>query len=112
MPTFAPESGLLAIEELRQLRRALGPGRWRACSDVAQVAASYLSAHPAVAWVRYPGLRSDALYARASCALEGGFGPYVAYGLSSGEERTLDCTDETDARALVLALEHALAAQA
>lgn len=93
------------LEELRELRGALGPERWRACSDVAQVAASYLACHPVVAEVRYPGLKGDALFSRAACALEGGFGPIVEYRTQAGECRELDCTNELDARGVVLALE-------
>lgn len=94
-----------SLEDLKKLERRLDPARWRTSSDVAQVVASYLARHPSVAEVRYPGLREDALFARASCTLEGGFGPIVTYRTTQGEPHTLDFTDATDARAAVLRLE-------
>ena len=87
---------------------------WRTSSDVAQVAANYLRCHPRVVYVRYPGLREDALYAQAANTLQRGFGPVVAFELAASAVdsehtwRLLDCTGFTDAKAVVLALENAL----
>ena len=50
-----------------------------AASDAAQVVAAYLSCHPRVGAVRYPGLKTDPSFARATSQLVGGFGPYVDY---------------------------------
>lgn len=50
-----------------------------AASDAAQVVAAYLACHPRVEAVRYPGLKTDPSFARATSQLVGGFGPYVDY---------------------------------
>ena len=50
-----------------------------AASDAAQVVAAYLACHPRVGVVRYPGLKTDPSFARATSQLVGGFGPYVDY---------------------------------
>ena len=50
-----------------------------AASDAAQVVAAYLACHPRVGAVRYPGLKTDPSFARATSQLVGGFGPYVDY---------------------------------
>lgn len=95
---------------LKDLRAKLGAGLWRSSSDCAQVVASYLACHPKVSLVRYPGLRADALYAEASCALEAGFGPLVWFSCSGGEATyELDCTGAPDARELICDLEAYLA---
>ena len=101
--------GLPGIDELDELRRALGPEAWARCSDVAQVVACYLSAHPRVALVRYPGLRTDPLYQRASCVLERGFGPLVAWRDPSGVWRLFDSRRFAGPREAVGALEVELA---
>ena len=54
----------------------------QARSDRALVAAQYLSCHPLVAWVSYPGLAADASNDMARRALEHGFGWRVAFGLA------------------------------
>lgn len=46
-------------------------------SDAAQEFACYLECHPAVACVRYPGLRHDPSFVVAAQVLQGGFGPVV-----------------------------------
>lgn len=51
----------------------------RAASDVAQAFAAYLSCHPTVAELRYPGLKSDPSFAIAAQVLVGGFGPFVSW---------------------------------
>ena len=51
----------------------------RAASDVAQAFAAYLSCHPAVSELRYPGLKSDPSFAVAAQVLVGGFGPYISW---------------------------------
>ena len=97
MPTPASEPDTPTIGSLAALSREMGPERWRVSSDAAQVVASYLLCHPRVACVRYPGLRGDVLFGRASCELVGGFGPIVCYEeLQTGEWHRLDLTDVAD----------------
>ena len=58
----------------------------RVASDVAQAFAAYLSCHPAVAEIRYPGLKSDPSFTVAAQVLVGGFGPLISWRPSSDAE--------------------------
>ena len=77
-----------------------------AASDAAQVVAAYLACHPRVEAVRYPGLKADRSFARATSQLVGGFGPYVDYTWkeSPGEWHRFTATDE-DARTQIINFE-------
>lgn len=101
----------LDLGVLQTLSSELGRERWRALSDAAQVVASYLACHPRVESVRYPGLKADPDFGRASCELVGGFGPRVAYRMSDAPagEWELWEADERDAREQVMELEGLLA---
>jgi O-acetylhomoserine (thiol)-lyase len=57
----------------------------RHCENAFKVAA-FLSSHPKVAWVRYPGLKKDPAYPVASRYLKKGFGGMVVFGLRDGKE--------------------------
>lgn len=105
-------AGALALDGLTALAAALGSARWRTVSDAAQVAACYLACHPRVEQVRYPGLRSDPDFGRASCTLVGGFGPRVAFRLEGAPagEWLLWEADGRDPRDQVMELEALLAA--
>ena len=73
--------------------------RMRAASDVAQEVATYLSCHPRVSMVRYPGLREDPSYENAASDLHHGFGPFVDYLAKGGHEwRRLSCLGADGAR--------------
>ena len=77
-----------------------------AASDAAQVVAAYLACHPRVEAVRYPGLKADPSFARATSQLVGGFGPYVDYTWkeSPGEWHRFTATDE-DVRTQIINFE-------
>ena len=77
-----------------------------AASDAAQVVAAYLACHPRVEAVRYPGLKTDPSFTRATSQLVGGFGPYVDYMWkeSPGEWYRFTATDE-DARTQIINFE-------
>lgn len=77
-----------------------------AASDAAQVVAAYLACHPRVLAVRYPGLKSDPSFARATSQLVGGFGPYVDYlwKESPGQWHRFVATNE-DARTQIINFE-------
>lgn len=77
-----------------------------AASDAAQVIAAYLACHPRVEAVRYPGLKTDPNFVRATSQLVGGFGPYVDYMRkeSPGEWHRFTATDE-DARTQIINFE-------
>jgi len=48
--------------------------------------ATWLSKHPKVAWVSYPGLESDENYTRAKKYLTNGYGCVLAFGVKGGYE--------------------------
>ena len=77
-----------------------------AASDAAQVVAAFLACHPRVEAVRYPGLKTDPSFTRATSQLVGGFGPYVDYMWreSPGEWHRFTATDE-DARTQIINFE-------
>ena len=55
-------------------------------SENALAVAKHLKAHPAVAWVTYPGLADDPNHAVAAKYLKGGFGGIVGFGIKGGLE--------------------------
>jgi len=55
-------------------------------SSNALALARFLEGHPAVSWVRYPGLESHPTHALASRYLDGGFGGVLTFGVLGGEE--------------------------
>jgi O-acetylhomoserine (thiol)-lyase len=57
----------------------------RHCSNAEKVAL-YLSKHPLVKWVRYPGLKSDPAFENASRQFKNGFGGMVVFGVSGGRK--------------------------
>ncbi len=57
----------------------------RTCANALQVA-EFLAAHPKVAWVNYPGLKSSPNHAAAKKYLSGGFGGLVGFGVKGGYE--------------------------
>ena len=57
----------------------------RHCENALKVA-QYLSSHPKVSWVRYPGLEADPAYPVASKYLKKGFGGMVVFGLKDGKK--------------------------
>ena len=55
-------------------------------SENALAVARHLKAHPAVAWVTYPGLEDDPNHAVAAKYLKGGFSGIVGFGIKGGLE--------------------------
>ena len=74
--------------ELADLRRGLEDfdARRRAAFDCAQVAAYYLSCHPKVSHVYYPGLPNDPSFNVAAGILKNGFGSCVDFLLNFSNE--------------------------
>ena len=62
------------------------PLRMQRHCDNAMATAQYLADHPAVKWVRYPGLKQDPAYETASRQFENGFGGMVVFGIKGGME--------------------------
>ena len=73
-------------EKAPSLARARLDG-WHRSSDAAQVVAAYLSCHPRVEKVSYPGLVTSADHRVAASTLVSGFGLYVDYVDVSGDGR-------------------------
>ncbi len=74
--------------------------------------AQHLQQHPAVEWVRYPGLPDDPSHAMAARYLQRGFGGMVVFGIKGGYDAAVKFIDNVtlfshlanvgDARSLVL----------
>jgi O-acetylhomoserine (thiol)-lyase len=64
----------------------------RHCENALSVA-RYLQNHPAVAWVRYPGLPGDPSHATAKRFLTKGFGGMVVFGLKGGYDAAVTLID-------------------
>jgi O-acetylhomoserine (thiol)-lyase len=62
------------------------PLRIQRHSENALAVAKHLKAHPAVAWVTYPGLEDDPNHDVAAKYLKGGFGGIVGFGIKGGLE--------------------------
>lgn len=57
----------------------------RHCEN-ASIVAEFLDDHPAVEWVRYPGLETHTSHEQATRYLDGGYGGMIAFGLAGGYE--------------------------
>jgi O-acetylhomoserine (thiol)-lyase len=78
-PTLAPDAAWIFIQGVETL-----PLRIRQHSKNAMLVAKFLQTHPAVEWVRYPGLETDPAYPIASKYLKEGFGGMVVFGVKGG----------------------------
>ncbi len=77
----APFNSFLNIIGLETL-----PLRMQRHVDNALAVAKWLEAHPAVAWVNYPGLESHPSYERARKYMPRGAGAVIGFGVKSGLE--------------------------
>ena len=66
----------------------------RHCANAREVAA-FLSDHPDVAWVEYPGLADHETHGNAREYLDGGFGGMVAFGPTGGYDAAKTLCEET-----------------
>ena len=80
-PCLAPLNAFLFLQGLETLSL-----RVQRHVDNALALAHWLEAHPAVAWVRYPGLPGDPEHERARATLRHGFGAVLAFGIRGGRE--------------------------
>jgi O-acetylhomoserine (thiol)-lyase len=78
--SLSPFHAFLFLQGLETL-----PLRIRQHSANALRVAEFLSAHPAVAWVRYPGLETHPTAHSARRYLHGGFGGVLTFGVHGGE---------------------------
>ncbi len=72
----SPFNSFLFLQGLETL-----PLRIRRHADNALAVARHLESHPAVAWVRYPGLASHPTHGTAARVLSGGFGGVLTFGV-------------------------------
>jgi O-acetylhomoserine (thiol)-lyase len=85
---IAPDNSWIFLQGIE----TLGLRMKRHCENALAVA-QFLSAHPKVAWVRYPGLKGDRANAVASRYLKNGFGGMVVFGLKSGYDAAVKMID-------------------
>lgn len=72
----------------------------RHCSN-AQKVAEFLEAHPKVAWVNYPGLKSNRYYELAQKYLPNGSCGVISFGLKGGREAAAALMDQLKLAAIV-----------
>jgi O-acetylhomoserine (thiol)-lyase len=77
---LSPFNSFLFLQGLETL-----PLRIRQHSANALQVAQFLESHPAVAWVRYPGLTSHPTHGNAAKYLTAGFGGVLTFGVRGGE---------------------------
>lgn len=80
-PALAPFNAFLLIQGLETLHLRMP----RHCENALKVA-RFLESHPAVSWVRYPGLESSPYYERAKKFLSYGGGAIVGFGIKGGRD--------------------------
>jgi O-acetylhomoserine (thiol)-lyase len=73
----------------------------RHCSN-AQRVAEYLEKHDKIAWVNYPGLRSNQYYNLAKKYLPGGSCGVISYGIKGGREAAVKFMDSLKLAAIVV----------
>ena len=77
---ISPDNAWLFLQGLETL-----PVRMARHSENAAAVARFLSRHPKVTWVRYPGLEDDPAYPVASRYLKKEFGGMVVFGIKGGK---------------------------
>ncbi|MFB6214286.1 MAG: PLP-dependent transferase, partial [Candidatus Bipolaricaulia bacterium] len=65
------------------------------CENAGTIA-EFLSDHPEVNWVNYPGLESHETHELASRYLEGGFGGIITFGIEGGYEAGAEFMEEVE----------------
>lgn len=84
-PAPSPFNSFLFLQGLESLELRIG----RHSRNALEVA-HFLTSHPSVTWVRYPGLSGHPTHAMAERYLSGGFGGIVTFGVTGGESAALD----------------------
>ena len=85
---ISPDNSWLFLQGIETL-----PVRMVRHSENALKVAEFLNRHPKVAWVRYPGLKEDPTYAKASRYLKNGFGGMVVFGVKGGYDAAVKIID-------------------
>jgi O-acetylhomoserine (thiol)-lyase len=85
---ISPDNSWIFLQGIETL-----PVRMVRHSENALKVAEFLKKHPKVAWVRYPGLKDDPTYAKASRYLKNGFGGMVVFGVKGGYDAAVRIID-------------------
>lgn len=85
---ISPDNSWIFLQGIETL-----PVRMARHSENALKVAEFLKKHPKVAWVRYPGLKEDPTYAKASRYLKNGFGGMVVFGVKGGYDAAVKIID-------------------
>jgi O-acetylhomoserine (thiol)-lyase len=85
---ISPDNSWIFLQGVETL-----PVRMVRHSENALKVAEFLKKHPKVAWVRYPGLKEDPTYAKASRYLKNGFGGMVVFGVKGGYDAAVKIID-------------------
>ena len=85
---IAPDNSWILLQGIETL-----PVRMARHSENALKVAEHLSKHTGVAWVRYPGLKNDPSYPKASKDLKNGFGGMVVFGVKGGYDAAVEIID-------------------
>ena len=80
-PAISPFSSFLLLQGLETL-----PLRQERHSENALAVARFLSSHPSVSWVNYPGLEDNPNHAVAKKYLKGRYGALLGFGIKGGLE--------------------------
>lgn len=86
--SISPDNSWIFIQGIETL-----PVRVARHSENALKVAEHLAQHPEVAWVRYPGLKTDPSYPAASKDLKNGYGGMVVFGVKGGYEAAVKIID-------------------
>jgi len=78
---ISPDNAWMFLQGIETL-----PLRMQRHCDNAMAVAQYLTDHPAVKWVRYPGLEQDPAHEIASQQFKNGFGGMVVFGIRGGRK--------------------------
>ena len=76
---LSPDNAWMALQGIETLPMRME----RHCAN-SRTVAEYLSNHPEVAWVRYPGLEGDSQHEKQKKYMKGKGGPLVVMGLKGG----------------------------
>jgi O-acetylhomoserine (thiol)-lyase len=85
---ISPDNSWIFLQGVESL-----PVRMARHSENALKVAEFLKKHPKVTWVRYPGLKDDPTYAKASRYLKDGFGGMVVFGVKGGYDAAVKIID-------------------
>ncbi|MDR1383689.1 MAG: O-acetylhomoserine aminocarboxypropyltransferase/cysteine synthase [Planctomycetaceae bacterium] len=87
-PTLAPDAAWIFLQGVESL-----PLRAQRHSENAQKVAEYLSKHPKVTWIRYPGLKDDPSAKLTKKYLPNGAGGMVVFGVKGGSKAAIKLVD-------------------